>query len=862
MPVATRRLPLLIYAMLACVISANAVSKNYPQPKPYFEQNIGQTDNQVKFLQRGPDYTLFLTPGGTVLELQHKEASNKGPEIMQEAVVRMSWDNAAPQALIGDELQAGKVNYLDPKHSSHNIADVQTYGKVIYKNLYPNINLVYYSAQGELEHDLIVSPGGDPSAIALRFDGPDSLAIGNDGTLTAKIGRFQIHQLPPVAYQIINGDRQPVSARYTLLSNSRIGFHLGKYDHRYALVIDPILRYSTLIGGANAIDFDGNATAATTTVSGMTVDKQGNAYIAGTTTATDFPTTVGAFNRNAGADCERGASACASSTGFVTKLGPSGSTLVYSTYIATAPNGAGINALAVDTSGNAYFTSTDGCSDCEEVPVVLDKLNSSGTALVYGFIFGGSCGFGVSQGNALAVNAAGEAYIAGLTDDTCLPMTPGAFQQTTANDGGGVTGLIIRVNAAGTEAMNATYFGSTKEPINAEVEERIVDIKLDSTGNVYVTGVTATPSNFPHSASFGTGVTDSSGQVDAGFISKLDPTLSTLKFSTIVGGAQPAGLALDSTNEPYITGSTRSPGFPTTAGAFQRTFNATTCTEQGNSFGCSHAFITKLNAVGSALVFSSLLQGSANDAGRSIGVDSSGNAYVAGVTTSSNFPVTNSAFQKTYSGGTCFTTDRCNSGFVSMMVAGGTYLFYSTYLGGSGDNEPVKIFIDPAWNAYVAGWTSSSAYPTTAGAFQRTLSGMTDAFVSKVIIAADMALSRTGPSTVKHAANLTYTVQSNNNGPDPAFQVKVSSIIPAGTTFVSASSNVGTCTKPAVGGTGTVTCSIGTVNPPNQLQITVTVHVNAAAGTVLKETDGVSSITQDPVPANNTPSLVVSTTVD
>ena len=197
-----------------------------------------------------------------------------------------------------------------------------------------------------------------------------------------------------------------------------------------------------------------------------------------------------------------------------------------------------------------------------------------------------------------------------------------------------------------------------------------------------------------------------------------------------------------------------------------------------------------------------------------------------------------------------------------MMVAGGTYLFYSTYLGGPGDNEPVKIFIDPAWNAYVAGWTSSNAYPTTAGAFQRTLSGMTDAFVSKVIIAADIALSRTGPSTVKHGANMTYTVQSNNNGPDPAFQVKVSSTIPTGTTFVSATSNVGACTKPAVGATGTVTCSIGTVNPPNLLMMTVTVHVNAVAGTVLKDTNSTSSITQDPVPENSATPLVVSTTVN
>src|SRR5581483_9491085 len=638
-----------------------------------------------------------------------------------------------------------------------------------------------------------------------------------------------------------------------------IGFRLGNYDRRYALVIDPILRYSTLIGGASAVDFDGNAAAATTTVSGLAVDKQLNAYIAGTTTATDYPTTTGAFSRTAGTDCERGAPACASSSGYVTKLNPDGSSLVYSTFINTASNGVGIDALAVDASGNTYFTSTNGCSDCESVPVVLDKLNSSGSALVYTFFFGGNC-LGFSQGNAVAVNAAGEAYVAGHTNDTCLPTTSGAFEPTTPNDGNGDSGFIMRVNAAGTAIVDGTYVSSTTLPSNGE-EERVVDLKLDSAGNVYVTGVTNSPSTFPHSASFGTGVKDQFGNVDAGFVMKLDPALSTAKFSTILGGAQPAGIALDSSNEPYLTGSTRSPGFPTTAGSFQTTFKTTTCSSGGSTFPCSHAFITKFNATASALVFSSFLQGSGNDGAKSIGVDSSGNAYVTGTTTSTNFPVTSSAFQKTNPGGTC-STGPCNSGFVSMMVAKGSYLFYSTYLGGSGDNEPVKIFIDPAWNAYVAGSTSSSSYPTTAGAFQRTLSGMTDAFISKVIIAADLGLSRTGPSTVKHGANLTYTVQSNNNGPDPAFQVKVNSRIPAGTTFVSASSNVGTCAKPAVGGTGTVTCSTGTLNPPNVLQITVTVHVNAAAGTLLNETDSVSSITQDPVPANNTPPLVVSTAVN
>ncbi len=841
------RLLLLSCSILVYWTDANAAAKNLVPAKLYFEENLGQTDNQVAFLQHGIDYILFLTPSGTVLKVQRKEHTSTGKDTMHEAVLRMNWENARVATISGEDLQPGKVNYLDLHANSRSITGIRTYGEVKYTNLYPGIDLVHYSDGRELEHDLRIAPGADPAKIVLRFEGADSLALAPDGTLTAKAGAFQFHQLPPSAYQVIDGQRQPVDVHYKRLGDSRIAFQVAAYDHRYALVIDPVLRYSTLVGGAHAIDFNGNAVPAGTAVSGMTVDAQGNAYIAGTTSATDYPTTPGAFTRNAGSDCERGASACASSSGFVTKLNPSGSELVYSTYINTASNGVGIDALAVDASGNAYFTSTDGCSDCSETPIVVDKLNASGSALVYSFFLTGSCGLGFNLGNAIAVNPAGEAYVAGHTDDQCLPTTPNAFQRTFTNFSD--TGFILRVNAAGTAALDLTYFGSSPKP-GVGQEDQIHDIKLDSTGNVYVTGITNTPSTFPHKASFGTGLTDNRGDVDAGFVAKLDPTLSSLKFSTILGGALPAGLALDSANEPYITGATRSKGFPITPGAFQTTLRPGTCPIAGSTFPCPHGFVTKLNASGSALVFSSFLEGSAMDSGSSIGVDSSGNAYITGITTSTDFPVTSSGFQKTSPGGTC-PNGPCNAGFVTMMIFNGKSLFYSSYLGGTGDNEPVKIFVDRAWNAYVAGSTTSSSFPTTSGVFQRTLSGAGDAFVSKVIIAADLGVTNTAPAAVPHGSNLTYTIHVANTGPDPAFKVFVKDTIPAGTSFVSATTNLGACTKPAVGATGTVSCFQGVFDSPGQMAVTITVHVNAVVGTVLTDKATVSSITQDLNTGNN-----------
>jgi hypothetical protein len=712
-------------------VACNAASKPAPSAKPYFEENRGQTDGHVRFLQRGPDYIVFFTADSTVLKVQRRD--RKSTRIYQ-AALRMTWENARPKRILPGGLQPGQVNYLIPDIKSKNITGIRTYDELTYNELYPGVDLVHYSNHGELEHDLRIAPGADPTRIILRFEGADSLALSSDGTLTAKAGPFQFHQLAPVAYQVINGRRKAVVARYALLDNSRVGFQIGNYNHRHQLVIDPVLRYSTFIGGANAIGFDGNPTASTTFVTSMAIDKQGNAYIAGNTTATDYPTTVGAFSRNAGSDCESGLS-CASSSGFVTKLNPSGSALVYSTYINSASNGVGIDALAVDAFGNAYITSRNGCADCQETPIVIDKLNAAGSALNYSFSFGGSCGEGFTIGNAIAVNAAGEAYVAGHTSDTCLPTTPNAFETTFPGTCCEI-GYIVHIDTSGSTALNATYFGSTTTPSSGAEEDRIADLKLDASGNVYVTGTTNNPSTLPQGASFGQGLTDDRGDVDAGFVAKLDPTLSSLVFSTVLGGALPTGLALDSSNDPYLTGSTRSQGFPTTPGAFQTSFNASNGPFLGTDFPCSHGFVTKLNSSGSALVFSSFLEGSAPDAGTSVDVDSSGNAYVTGVTTSADFPVTRGALLKHYPGGTCNGAP-CNAGFVTVMLSSGSGLFSSTYLGGHGDDEPVKIGVDSSQNAYVGGWTSSNNFPITPRSFQQSLSGMSDAFVSKIAFASN-----------------------------------------------------------------------------------------------------------------------------
>ena len=717
-------LTILILTFLAPAFGAPSSHAN--SLKPWFEENSGQVSREVKYLQRGTGYTLFFTPQATTLEvLQGNPQSLADTFGARGAALRIVWEGAHPQNLQGEREQAGKINYLNISDPARNVIGVRTYGEIRYANLYPGINLVHYSNGEELEHDFHIAPGADPSRIVMRFEGPDSLNIEKDGTLLVRIGEFSFHQLAPVAYQVVNGVRRAIPVRYAILGGSRICFQVGPYDRHRELVIDPVLRYSTFVGGADAVDFEGNAVSSTVNVSGLAVDQARNAYFAGQTSATDYPTTPGAFNRTSGTDCERGAPACASSTGFITKLNAEGSSLVYSTYITASSNGPGVDTVTVDQAGNAYFTTTQSCSDCDFQSVVVGKLNPAGSALDYFFTLQGTCSFGFSRASAIGVNGAGEVYVAGGTDDSCLPITDNALQRTFTQFAH--AGFIFHLNADGTQVLEATYLASPPSSTDFPFEQ-ITDLKLDSAGNVYVTGDTDFPGTFPHSMVF--------GQIDpndsrTSFVAKLDPTLSSLIFSSEVAGSIPTGLALGPGNQPYITGSAFKSGFPTTPGAFQTSFTPAICFEV--QIPCSHAFVTKLSGDGAALVFSTLVTGSGNDGAASIAVDFRGDAYITGNTASPDFPITHNALQKTFPQSPCATPDgTCNPAFVSVLKRDGSQLEFSTFLGGSGSDLPVKISVDLHRNAYVAGSTSSVDFPTTRNAFQRTLSGQSDAFVSKI----------------------------------------------------------------------------------------------------------------------------------
>ncbi len=700
-----------------------------------FEPNRGQTDARVKFLSRGHGYTLFLTGDEAFLALQRTEdkskiknhkakIKNEGLENrnsktkietrqsqigkpkskikLAPAVLRMKLvgANPAPQVEGLDELP-GKSNYFRGNDPSKWRSNVSQYAKVRYRNVYPGVDVVYYGNQGQVEHDFIVAPGADPSAIRLGFEGAEKLSIDAQGALVLASKEGEVHLQKPVIYQEVEGVRKEIRGGYRLKGSNQVGFELGEYDSAKPLIIDPALVYSTYLGGSNG-----------EIGKGIAVDAAGNAYVTGRTSSTDFPTTPGAFQTTFGGFDDA----------FVTKLNPEGSELVYSTYLGGSDEDAAL-AIAVDSSGNAYVTGETFSTNFPTTPdafqttlggasdAFVTKLNLAGSDLVYSTYLGGTRN---DSGEAIGVDSTGNAYVAGETISADFPTTPDAFQ-TTFSDTPFFDAFVTKLNLADSDLVYSTYLGGSLNDVAS-------GIAVDSSGNAYVTGETRS-TDFPTTPE---ALQTTLGGASDAFVTKLDPTGSGLLYSTYLGGSagdRSFAIAVDTTGNTYVTGDTRSTDFPTTTDAFQTALG-----------GASDAFVTKLNPTGSSLVYSTYLGGAFNDSGKAIAVDSASNAYVTGETSSSNFPTTPDAFQTDFGG--------VADAFVTKLNAAGSDLVYSTYLGGSGSDRGGGIAVDGAGNAYVTGETFSTNFPTTPGAFQTTFGGFADAFVAKINGAAVQSLPK------------------------------------------------------------------------------------------------------------------------
>jgi hypothetical protein len=667
----------------------------------YFEANRGQVDSQVRFLGRRAAHALFLTTADAGLILSPGAgADSKGNALR----LRFIGANANPR-VVGREELPGKVHYFLGNDPGKWRTNIPTYARVEYRDVYPGINLVYYGDEQQLEYDLVVAPGADPNTISLGFEGTTGLGIDAKGDLVLQTRNGELHMRRPFVYQELGGRRVPLDGNFVLseqrcdsrdctVSRVVVGVKVGSYDVRQPLVIDPVLSYSTYLGGSGG-DFG----------STLGVDAAGNAYVAGHTTSSDLPTTPGAPDATLGGLMD----------GFVAKLDATGSALVYCTYLGGSSDD-WVSGIAVDRAGNAYLTGTAISADFPTTPGAFDttfngppggdafvtKLNPTGT-LLYSTYLGGN---NSDNGSGIALDGAGNAYVTGNAGSTNFPTTLGAFDRI-----GGGDAFVTKLNSSGSALVYSTYLGGTGG-------EGGSGIAVDAAGNVYVTGATSS-ADFPTTP----GAFDLSlGFASDAFVTKINPTGSGLVYSTYLGGTETflgadstSAIAIDAAGNAYVVGVTTATNFPTTPGAFDTSPN-----------GGVDTYLTKLSPTGSALVYSTFLGGSNSDSPSGIAVDSVGNAYVVGEVRSVDFPTTSDAFDTTLGG--------VIDAFVAKFNSTASALVFSTYLGGSGSDQGLAIALDalPTPGVYVAGSTLSTDFPITPGAFDTTVNGAIDAFVAKI----------------------------------------------------------------------------------------------------------------------------------
>jgi uncharacterized repeat protein (TIGR01451 family) len=807
-----------------------------PQPPASFpltfEVNRGQTDPQVQYLSRSREGIIFFTGNGLTVSVPHTGA------------FRMIFENAAAPQLSPEQELITRSNYLS-RHAGQSIANVKNYGAIRYSGLYPGVDVRFYGQSRHVEHDFVLAPGADAKQIALRFEGIDQISLTNQGNAALTFGKLHLYETAPVASQMVNGAKHQIAARWKLLGQNRLGIELGDYDRNLPVTIDPVLVYATHLGGSTATDDNGDVFPADTGIGFIGLDSKRNVYVAGRTSATDFPTTAGAFDRapTMQPTFHEGAF---SESGFVSKFDPTGKILIYSTYLRDE-----IDAMTVSPEGHVYTSMAADRQDLGPSPgfdqgMFIDKLSLDGSRLAFTTLFAASddsakCGtFINTEPHGLAADSVGHLWVAGFTGNPCFPVTSGAFQTTLPNiNGVGFVSKFDTNKAPSSSLIYSTYLGGSSGN-GAEAQA----ITVDSSGDAYVAGTTD-GNSFPHSSGFGTGQS-------AVFVVKLNASGSGLLASSLLHAASQSffggGIAIDSSHNIYVTGQAVA-GFRTTTGAFRTAPSGTSCTDSnGNPISCDDGFVTKLSPSGGSLIYSTFLGGSGSDTMGQIAVNSAGMAFVAGTTSSTDFPTTSNAFKKTLPAG-------ASNAFVTALQPDGKSLYYSTLLGGSHSTSGGPIFVDPAWNAWVGGSTSDSDFPVTPDAFQPGLKGNSDGFFAKVVIAADLKATMTQSATLVSKGTIVgFTATVSNLGPDGSDAVVLTDAIPSGFSFSSISnSTASSCSVPAVGATsGSVVCHKTRLENGQSFGVKINLKAIAASGSHITNKITVSARTQDLNKSNNT----------
>ncbi len=716
-----------------------------------FEANRGQAAPEVKFLAHGAGYSLLLAPAEAMMSMKVGTAESRSSREGSPQSASRRFESGDPQSVTvgmklvgarrdspieGIDRLPGSVNYFlgdDPRQWR---AGVPTYAKVKCRGVYPGIDLVYYGDQREIEYDFVVAPGADPNSIKLRFTGSPRVDEGGDLVIATEAG--EMRQRKPLAYQEVDGARRAVASRFAL-DGQVVRFALGEYDRDRPLIIDPTLSFSTLLGGVN-MDM-GQAIA---------VDGQGAIYVTGWTF---FSFTIAGSQGNFPLtdDAYRILPARPNGDGrfvFVTKLNPAGTAIIYSALVGgtggvrddppnSRPENLGMG-LVVDEAGAAYVTGVTHSSNFPTTPGALQtssfankdideafvfKLNPAGSDLSYSTLLGE----GYVEGQAIAVDSAGQAWITGMVAHTLFPVTSDAWQRMPR--GASVTAYAAKLSAEGDRLLYATYLSSGSWDTG-------FGVVVDATGAAYIAGGTSSSCGRPDSlpvAHFLT--TDGAFQRDLGFGCSGGPTTTyafvtkfsaegAVVYSTLINGASASAVAVDEAGAAYVSG--RRVGvlpFPVTPGAFQ--------TEPPGGRFSAIGFVTKLNEAGSALVYSTYLGGSvgASDSGVRLAVDKQGKACLTGGVSDATFVTT------TRDG----PFSAAQGAFVTKFNAEGTALEYSVILGvqsPTNQSFPLSfgrgVAVDSDGNVYITGVTPAPGIPVTPGAFQQQHRGQADAFICKL----------------------------------------------------------------------------------------------------------------------------------
>ena len=850
-----------------------------------FEQNLGQTVQEVRFVSHGTGYALFLTPQEAVISLQQSMPKNlsalhrmayfralrKARRAGRMTVLRMRLEGANPAAQIaGADLLPGKVNYFignDPKDWR---TDVPSYAGVKYAGIYPGVDLMFYGNQRRLEYDFVLAPGADPKVIELSLKGTQKLRINSNGDLVLSVSGGQVALQKPVIYQNIGGDRHEIQGRYVLAGNRRVTFGVADYDRSAPLIIDPVLNYSTYLGGSASPDDLGSAIA---------VDSLGDAFVTGTTYSTTFPSTPGGFGAGD-----------ANGVAFVSEINPTGTALLYTTYLGGTGGDFGFG-IALDNSGsganpggNVYVTGETFSSDFPTTALnalkpgpnadaftagtsFISKINpaASGLAsLVYSSYLGGTDGTSGNPdiGNGVAADVNGNAYVTGLTASSPgsglanFPVTAASAFQTTlgTSDGNAFLTRIDTTQDGSASLAYSTYLGGSGANAASSgllFGEHALEVAVDSTENAYIVGTT-TSTDFPttNTNAFQPNTTPPVAVANGtAFVSRIDTSTTkalaaSLVYSTYLGGeGQDLGFAIalkPASTVAYVTGTTSSLLFPTFSAAPAGPYQTT-----GAAGGCAFISLIDTGQSGSASLTYSTFLGGALTSAFAIAADAAGNAYVGGGTNFSGFPVTPGAFQPAFAPGAL------GEGFISKLNPGGhgaADLVYSSFFGGGGSahgpDRVDAIALDSLNNAYLTGETFSSSatfpvYPSTA--FQTSLDGLSDAFVAKLTLIPTLVVSPT-------ALNFGTVLIPNTS---PAQMITLTNNTNATIAFTSATLANGT---PAAATTDYVisanTCSGGVPSgapPANQCTISVTFKpsVVGAETATLVLTDGDSTSPQN-----------------